>query len=650
MNSSIYVFSVGINNYKSSRISNLSGCIKDVFELKKKLQSIYSVEESNYTILLDQQATRQNIINTFRKHFSRLRDEDILFFHFSGHGSWEMISEPFVEAEIQPPGTRNELLVTYDSRTDNILPIADKELRWLLAEIQQTTSLKNLPNGIKAFFLFDCCHSGSMLRFEGNDVKIRTIDGVRRPRSVEEYLEGQVSSTQLPTVNYLSLSACSPKESAIENDQGGLFTRAFLNALEGNEKIKSFADLYFLTRNQLRLETNNRQHPFIEYSGQINPNAPFLWQGGDTHEMLISLVQVQEQWLIPFGAIHGSNRADEKYKNIPIICANSSVQIGYTSIKEVQLEHSILTTESFLTDNMTESPNFYAIIIQDQLPIHLSRNSDNSLVIDLFLDTMRNSSFKDQFLISSSASYLIDYQVSNKTIIIRYETENTSFEIYGITQTDLPAIRHILSQLSKIRKWEQICTLTHPRYSSIQLESLDWRFEYQNANEQQQSVELLEKANSALTLFYSSKTGGIPYRFTLINKTDKQLHCFLIHLSSNFDIYQKHEEYTKPLYIQEKRLIYDSISNQTGLGISDSTRKEIVDTFILIASTKILDIPFVFEQRAFGAFFGKKANSIEDWVQNSNIFDRAEVSLGVQNEVNWTIKKLSVRIVNLDLA
>jgi hypothetical protein len=81
-----YLFGVGINTYQSWR--PLKNAATDVQDVARLLQERYDFEEGNMTLLLDQKATRNSIVNgLYNLTLSgKLNPEDSLLIYFSGHG------------------------------------------------------------------------------------------------------------------------------------------------------------------------------------------------------------------------------------------------------------------------------------------------------------------------------------------------------------------------------------------------------------------------------------------------------------------------------------------------------------------------------------------------------------------------------------
>ncbi|WP_083866289.1 caspase family protein [Calothrix sp. PCC 6303] len=282
MDRNIYVLAVGINNYKSSKIPSLKGCVNDVTALDEFLKKHLVTNEDKLHLkrLIDVQATRQAIIDGFREHLCQATSNDVALFYFSGHGSQENASEEFWHLE---PDHLNETLVCWDSRTDGIWDLADKELAKLIAEVSQ-----NHPHFV---VILDCCHSGGGTRAE-NDVSLNAYTGIRtvnteskeRPLSSFIFSDEEINSL-LATSNssnvanrfslsrgeYILLAACRDNELAREHQsqKRGIFSYFLLDSLQRNSNL-TYRDL--LKRSNILVRSiYTNQSPQVEATNPVLP-------------------------------------------------------------------------------------------------------------------------------------------------------------------------------------------------------------------------------------------------------------------------------------------------------------------------------------------------------------------------------------------
>lgn len=648
----IYVLSIGINKYKSPEIRNLGACVDDVNKLKKFLQAKFSISDAHYKTITDEEATRKGIIRTFRNHFRRLKDGDIALLHYSGHGSWEITSEEFAKAGLEPPGGRNELIVCQDSDDPGVFNIADKELRMLISEVQFPRSEK--PRNIHFICLFDCCHSGSLIREDDEKINVRTISRRKEPRPLSAYLEGQYSlmkEINLPSVNYISLTACAPRESAIEDQNGGLFTNALIHVLStalNGGYLPSYSELHAIVREITKKNARNKQTPHFEYAGDINPFDSFLLQGETKTNQYSALIFKDEEWQIARGAIHGIDFDSVNEINIPVF-KNSELEkpIAYVNVNQVNLEYTTLELHKLSPAKLNPESTYLIALTGTPLPLKITVEATGTLVHNKLMDELTKVRNKHKFLLTEMANY--ELRIAEKQLCIFSQKKDKAQLIYGIRQVDISAIQHIIEQLSKISRWEQINSVYTPLYSSIDPDQLDLEFQYEDYNGVFHTYNFGDSDKEGAKAFqislpYDKKHGGIPYAFKVKNNADHKLFYYLIHLTSRFGIYQKHEAYLKEFYSKEVIVLYDSVSNHTGLGILDGQHNEILTTFLLIASRKELNIPYVFEQSGFGDCFGQIMSSLKEWQDHSSESIRGEVPLKNRSKVSWAVKRVEVKV------
>lgn len=152
-----YGLFVGIN-YPGTA-SQLSGCVNDAHTWVGALSGLC---ESSVT-LLDADATRKNILDELAKAIDFLKSGDVLYFTYSGHGSW------LPDANGDEPDGRDECICPVDYTRGMIL---DDELDALFSKRRR---------GSRIIYVSDSCFSGTVFRMAGDPM---ADDGRpwRRPR------------------------------------------------------------------------------------------------------------------------------------------------------------------------------------------------------------------------------------------------------------------------------------------------------------------------------------------------------------------------------------------------------------------------------------------------------------------------------------
>lgn len=132
---------VGINYVGTSHA--LRGCINDARSVEKLLRERFSFD--SIELLLEQDATTAGILAALDRLVKGAVPGDVLFFHYSGHGSQ-------VRSSIEPDGL-DEIICPIDLNWRDKV-IKDDDLKRIFGQV---------PNGVNITIILDCCHSGTGL-------------------------------------------------------------------------------------------------------------------------------------------------------------------------------------------------------------------------------------------------------------------------------------------------------------------------------------------------------------------------------------------------------------------------------------------------------------------------------------------------------
>jgi len=144
---------IGINHYpRLAQRYQLNGCVNDVDLMAHILQDNFGFPAKNITLLKDEAASREAILQALDALTRRTGKDDIVVIHYSGHGS------QMTDREGDEPDGMDETIVPSDSgRTPYPnRDITDDEIYGRLLKLTQVTPYVTL--------LFDCCHSGTITR------------------------------------------------------------------------------------------------------------------------------------------------------------------------------------------------------------------------------------------------------------------------------------------------------------------------------------------------------------------------------------------------------------------------------------------------------------------------------------------------------
>uniref|UniRef100_A0A6C0J7R5 Peptidase C14 caspase domain-containing protein n=1 Tax=viral metagenome TaxID=1070528 RepID=A0A6C0J7R5_9ZZZZ len=203
-----YALLVGINYTGTS--SALKGCETDVDRQKEYLIKKRGYRSENIVILTedtDKKATGMNIMHALGKLIikSHVAGAKELWFHYSGHGS------NTCDLDHDEKDGRDETIVPMDYLTNGM--ITDDQLH---------DYAESIPIGCRMIFLFDCCHSGTIL-----DLKWR-YEG-----AVKNYIENAASSVKS---NVFMLSGCQDNQTSadalIQGKWAGAMTTAFIECID----------------------------------------------------------------------------------------------------------------------------------------------------------------------------------------------------------------------------------------------------------------------------------------------------------------------------------------------------------------------------------------------------------------------------------
>lgn len=134
---------VGINDYPGS-VNDLRGCVNDANAWANLLKDHFSF--TNIKMLLNGQATKQNILNELKNLIANSKSGDVLVFTNSSHGTYV--------ADTNNDEEYDEAVCAID------VNILDDELRKVFDTI---------PEGVRLTAILDNCHSGTGSRLTPND-------------------------------------------------------------------------------------------------------------------------------------------------------------------------------------------------------------------------------------------------------------------------------------------------------------------------------------------------------------------------------------------------------------------------------------------------------------------------------------------------
>lgn len=234
---------IGLNSYKDKRISPLNFARADAESFYKAVEDGLPKNETRLSLLVDKQATKQNILELIGERFPRnASSDDIVLLFFAGHGT------PETDASID---NISRYIVTYDTKYDRIFATG----------IDMELDLNRLLKRISArliVVIMDTCFSGQAggRTFEGpNLAKHRANWRTSIKLSNLDLGEGRII-----------LSASDSNELAREDSTlgHGVFTFFILQTITDHSATWiSLNTLYDTVAQRVREFTKGRQNPIL---------------------------------------------------------------------------------------------------------------------------------------------------------------------------------------------------------------------------------------------------------------------------------------------------------------------------------------------------------------------------------------------------
>ena len=252
---------IGIDEYE--HISDLSGAVNDAVDIA---EAVKALPNSEVTMLLNEDATREAILSTWRKKATTLNPGDTFIITYAGHGGHEPEAYQGNEAD----GRDETLLLGGFLNAGEAAQhrIRDDEIADLIALV---------PPSVSLIFLADSCHSGTVVR------STRPIHGYRY------FAGGQIVDAPLPppppntrpdedvSPNTVFLSAVADNEMTpeflVDGEIRGALSLSFADALRGNadrnqDGVLTKGELETHVRQTIKSISQGIQNPKIEPVGR----------------------------------------------------------------------------------------------------------------------------------------------------------------------------------------------------------------------------------------------------------------------------------------------------------------------------------------------------------------------------------------------
>jgi hypothetical protein len=296
---------IGIDAYP--HVLPLNGCVNDVQLMRSVLVDTFGFPADQVSLLVNDQATRAGILSAFDALVSATGPDDIVVFHFSGHGS------QIADREGDEPSGFDSTIVPFDATrpVGDAPDITDDEIHLRIEALAQKTGFITL--------IFDACHSGTITRDDFGE-RARSIAADTRPASElppspipadrQQRLRTAGASGWMPLADqYVLIAGCRDEERSYEYrppEGGGTVVHGALTyflsqQLRRASATSSYRDV-FERAAALVNAVNNPQHPQME--GRID-RAVFGVTDFEPATFVRILERDGDAVLLAAGAAHG---------------------------------------------------------------------------------------------------------------------------------------------------------------------------------------------------------------------------------------------------------------------------------------------------------------------------------------------------------
>jgi pimeloyl-ACP methyl ester carboxylesterase len=598
----LYALLIGINEYSPAStipIRWLKACLNDVANIKAFLKTNYGdliTDEGQILELTNAQATRENVINGFKKHLSQAKEGDVALVFYSGHGSWGLTAPEFQKLTTDQ---QEQTWVLYDSREADKYDLADKEIALLLEEAG-----RNKPHLV---VISDSCHSGSVTRdiSEFQQMQSRFTSGKKEPRPLQTYLDGaytQRPDLVIPSPNHLLIAACDRTELALEADGQGQLTKSLLAVLNKNGGQIQYADLFVQVRAAIKSWVEN-QTPQLETIGDCSARQGFLGrkvEQGVLRRYRTFFDKNRNQWKIELGADQGLEPNLGSALEVKLFeDTTGGIAVGEAKIATFGLSSSEIITPT----NLDKNKMYWGE--PAQLPLMPFFVYGDKTAMDVMKPILDSAAETGITFTDKPDACLFEVVIKEDKILV-YDIR-TRVMVQGVKGTSPDAAKEALEILQVLARWHRLLELKNSQ-SKIEDDAVEMVLKVQRGEQTHDCTE------AAVTLEFEGEE--ISFKAVLTNKTKRELYATLLYLSPRYGILVLYEDKDSlPIAPQgEKILVEDTF-------VLDDENEESTDTFKLLISTEPID-SFIFRQEELeiGAIasvtrgLGSRSGTKSDWL------------------------------------
>ena len=246
---------VGINQYSQPNL-NLNGCVNDIRGIQDLLIAKFGFKNDEIKLLLDFEATAANIRAQLTALVTGLADGDTAVFYFAGHGVEKGFNRPGEET------LKDQAIVPHDISYSNL--IVDDDLYTII-----TSGVGSPEIGFTA--IYDCCHSGTMIRAIEFDETGEPQLVLNRCFDLSELDGLQRRAAKIGPYN--TLSACGDLQTAADLKIQGTPRGAFSYALQTVLRESPDSTIANIGDKVLSLIQGVSKHPQIPEYYRVKPES-----------------------------------------------------------------------------------------------------------------------------------------------------------------------------------------------------------------------------------------------------------------------------------------------------------------------------------------------------------------------------------------
>lgn len=204
-------------NYRNSGRDSLNGCINDASAILKKLVEDFDFKKSDIQLLIEEVATRKNILEGLEYLVEKLEPGDIGVFTYAGHGTQTVDLPPIDEDDM-----KDEAIVPIDAINDHSNLIRDDEFQEILSQLK--------PN-VHFVLIFDSCHSETItrdLRNSKEEMNSKLLSSIEKVKNINE-LQQVINEFSMREINSYKKRLLPPSETINE-------IKSIMSNIKGNDE------------------------------------------------------------------------------------------------------------------------------------------------------------------------------------------------------------------------------------------------------------------------------------------------------------------------------------------------------------------------------------------------------------------------------